>query len=400
VTTAGINGLVAATTTAYNGSTTKAGCAFACHSNKIQQYVGASSSLGATPQDDTTYNVVKTGPTNGIFGGKDVTYFDGGQVFVYKASANKSFCYQWDSGKYGTTQGNCNAAYWRTDKNVYNADGSFADTYWYTRNKGITLRIDEMRRATSDLVTTALDEAGKNEATYRAAIYAFDTQEQFREIQSMVKIAEKNPSGGTISAGNAFKAKAMSTDIEIALVNDKQANGCPLTFCSGNTYLFTSYKGLFDGMMFTGRLPATSGKGTRTSGDTPQAFLFIITDGMSDEKSSLVAGLYSNTGSGASDRTRSEMSGPGASSHLSKCDAIKARGVQIAILYTEYTKESIASDEAGQRGWVEGRIPYVETALRNCASPGYMLKVSTDGDISGALQALFRKAVSKPRLVR
>jgi hypothetical protein len=117
---------------------------------------------------------------------------------------------------------------------------------------------------------------------------------------------------------------------------------------------------------------------------------------MSDEKSSWVGGLMSQ----GTDRTRSEITGPGNTTHLNMCDTIKARGVQIAILYTEYTKESIASDEAGQRTWVEGRIPYVEPALRNCASPGYMLKVSADGDISGALQALFRKAVSKPRLVR
>ena len=398
VTTSGINALVSATAM-YNSSgvQTKEGCAFACHSNKIQQYVGATSSLGETPQDTAKYAINKTGTRNGTFGGLAIRYVDNDNTFVYRSSANKKFCYQ--SGKYGQPQSNCAALDWRTDTNIYNSDGSFVDTYWYTRNKTITLRIDEMRRATSDLVVTALDEASRNDAVYRAAIYAFDYQQNFREIQSMVKIAEK-PTAATYSAtvitGNAFKATANSNAIDVALVDDIQANGCPRTNCSGNNYRFTSFKGLFDGAMFTGRLPATSGRGTRTVGDTPQAFLFIVTDGMSDEIASYVGG----TASLGEDRTRSEMTSSGTDNHQSKCAAIKARGVQIAILYTEYTAASIASDEASQRNHVTSRLPFVEPALERCASPGYMLKVSSDGDISGALQALLRKAVSKPRLVR
>ena len=414
VTSAGIDNLVHATAQ-FSGSDnaktysssfteTQKGCAFACHSNKIENYVGTGASLGETPQDNAKYAIIKESPTrSGTFAGKAISFVDSNNAFVYKTSSGKKFCYQ--SGHYNATQSGCDSSNWKTDTNIYYADGTFVDTYWYTRNKSITLRIDEMRRATSELVTTALDEASRNEATYKAAIYGFDSQEQFRKIYpalgstpKLVTIAEKNPSAATIAAGNAFKAKAMSSDIDIALIDDKTGGGCPLAFCSGNNYLFTSFKGLFDGMMGNSAdfLPTTSGRGTRAAGDTPQAFLFIITDGMSDEKSSLVSGLYSQ----GSDRTRSEITSSGAGNHQNKCDQIKARGVQIAILYTEYTAASIASDEAGQRTWVEGRIPYVESALRNCASTGYMLKVSADGDISGALQALLRKAVSKPRLVR
>lgn len=373
------------TATGITAMTSTTGCTFACHTNKAPN----------TVQDNATFAINKGSFGTGTYGGFPVTYIDAANTFVY--TANKKCT----TVKKGTT---C-----VDDFNVYNSDGSYVDTYWYTRNKGITLRIDELRRATSDLVTTALTEAAKNEATYRAAIFAFDYEANFRRIypttSGVVTIAEKTPSSATLANGVMFKATANSTAVELAKLDDKTGNGCPAVGCTGtNRYLFTSYRGLFSGMQSTGYLPATGGNGTRSVGDTPQALLFIVTDGMSGEKSSLVDGVYSNPHGYAEDRTRSEMSGalptPTNPSHLAQCNAIKARNVRIAILYTEYTAASIASDEPEQRAWVQSRIPFVEGKLRDCASPGLMLKVSTGSDISAALSALFRKAVATPRLVR
>jgi Flp pilus assembly protein TadG len=354
--------------------TSTTGCTFACHTNKA---------AAGDVKDNSTFALNKSAPRTGMRGSNSITFIDAANTYVY--TGNKKNC-----------SPTCT-----TDINVYNSDDSFVDTYWYTRNKGIVLRIDELRRATSDLVTTALTEAVRNEATYRAAIYAFDYEANFRQIQSLVTIAEKTPSSTTLANGLAFQAKANSTAVELAELDDKTGNGCPKTGCtSSNRYLFTSFKGLLDGMQATGVLPATGGNGTRSMGDTPQTILFIVTDGMSDEKASLVSG----TNSLGSDRTRSEITGslpsPSGNTHMGKCAAIKARNIRIAILYTEYTAASIASDEVNQRTYVTNRIPYVEGKLRDCASPGLMLKVSTDADISTALSALFRKAVATPRLVR
>ena len=359
--------------------TSTTGCTFACHTNKA--------SAGAV-KDNSTFALNKSSPRTAMIGVNSITYIDAANTYVY--TGNKKDCV--------TSKGTTTCT---TDVNVYNSDGSYADTYWYTRNKGIVLRIDELRRATSDLVTTALTEAVRNEANYRAAIYAFDYEANFRQIQSLVTIAEKTPSSTTLAAGIAFQATANSTAIELAQLDDKTGGGCPKTGCtSSNRYLFTSFKGLLDGMQTTGVLPAIGGNGTRSMGDTPQTILFIVTDGMSDDKASLVSG----TNSLGSDRTRSEITGslpsPSGNTHMGKCQAIKARNIRIAILYTEYTAASIASDEVNQRTYVTNRIPYVEGKLRDCASPGLMLKVSTDSDISTALSALFRKAVATPRLVR
>lgn len=415
VTTAGIDALVNATamwpgaqnSRAYDASftPTKKGCAFACHSNKIQVYVG--SSLGELVKDNAKYAIVKEAAgRTGVYGGNPIVYIDSADTWVYL------------NGKK-----NCSTAC-VTDINVYNADGSYVDTYWYARNKGIALRVDEMRRATADLVDTALTQSNGsggtlgNGATYRAAIFGFDYEANYRRIypsdpntnDGLVTIAKKNPDAATTAAGNAFRAVANSSAIEAALVNDLAGNGCPApnAACTGsNRYLFTSFKGLLEGMATT--LPATSGAGTRAVGDTPQKILFIITDGMSDEKASIVGGINSL----GSDRTRAELTGllpnPGSRTHLKKCETIKSRGIRIAILYTEYTRSSIASDEAGQRDWVSAKLyspgppivpDTVAARLIDCASPGLMLKVSTDGDISAALTALFLKATTAPRLVK
>lgn len=357
--------------------TSTVSCTFACHTNNASN----------TIQDNGTFALNKlVGAGTGTVNGNPVTYIDGNNTYVY---TNRQKC---------TTSGGRTTCV--ADTNVYNSDGSYVDTYWYAKNKNIVLRIDELRRATSDLVSVALTEASTNGATYQAAIYGFDYEENFRRIQPLVKIAEKFPTATTLSNGVTFRGVANSTAVELAMLDDKRGNGCPATNCrSDNRYLFTSFKGLLDGMAANGVLPATAGNGTRTAGDTPQTYLFIVTDGMSDEKASVVGGVNSL----GSDRTRSEITASGTNNHISKCNALKARNIRIAVLYTQYTAASIASDEVNQRTYVTNRISptdLVEQRLRDCASPGLMSTVTPTSDISAALTALFRKAIAAPRLVR
>jgi len=84
---------------------------------------------------------------------------------------------------------------------------------------------------------------------------------------------------------------------------------------------------------------------------------------------------------------------------VDECSAIKARDIRIAVLYTSYTPESINYD-----GWsvnnVVPLLPQVAPALRSCASDGLFFEVSTDGNISKALDILFQKAIETSRLTR
>jgi hypothetical protein len=102
-----------------------------------------------------------------------------------------------------------------------------------------------------------------------------------------------------------------------------------------------------------------------------------------------------------SGRTRSAMQ----EAQIAQCNALKNRKVKIAILYTEYTYESIEEDEVGQREIARRAIQgdgqkSIAQALTECASPGLMYTVRTNESISNALQALFSKALASARIIQ
>ena len=132
--------------------------------------------------------------------------------------------------------------------------------------------------------------------------------------------------------------------------------------------------------------------GDGAPGDTPQEVLFIVTDGLNDMTPT---------------RTYSPMDWSNAN-----CAAIKARGIRIAVLYTTYeplneswylTKvvpalaafTGLPPDLPA--GTPVGSDP-MALAAQQCATSGLYYQVSTDGDISAAMQALFQKVVSTARL--
>ncbi len=144
-------------------------------------------------------------------------------------------------------------------------------------------------------------------------------------------------------------------------------------------------------------LMPTPGNGTNLSGDTPQEVLMLITDGVND---------YQVGSPSANSTVYSTVGGTQAGRHISiintaNCTAIKQKAsaaglpVQIAVLYLNYSPlpsnsfynsnvEPIDNNSAGPPN------PNIATALQACASsPSLYTEVSTDQDISAALQALF-----------
>lgn len=323
-------------------------CSFACHSNKFQNYVG--SKPKSLIHDNATFTLVKGDFGTSGTGTNKKIIIDADGSFIYEnRAATDSKC------KPTGTKDIC----------VYNADGTYADSYWWAVNQGMRLRVTDERIAARDLMTLAQSYAAANSRTYRAALYTFDHTTNLKTIATL--------SSDLAAVGSAADA------VELVTVNDQKGNGCPPgNSCSGN-YLFTSFKSVLTKML--AEMPIASGRGTNDPGDTPQAFLFMVTDGMSDE----------DIGSG---RTRSAMR----DEQITQCNTIKNRGIQIAILYTEYTVESIQDDEPGQRAIATAAIPNIAPKLRACASPNLMYTVKTDESISDALKALFDKAVQSARL--
>jgi Flp pilus assembly protein TadG len=225
------------------------------------------------------------------------------------------------------------------------------DNYTLARNLGVTLRIDLLRQATQNLMTTAQTTEVTNHAAYQAAIYTFDVT-----TNTIHTLTSDLATDGTAAAA-----------INVLTVYDNNY----LTSTNHNNDTDTNYDNAMNTL--NGIMP-NPGNGTNAKGDTPQEVLFFVTDGVEDE---------SNGG-----RVQSIMD-------PAKCATIKARGIRIAVLYTTYLP---IPSNAWYNQWIAPFQSNIAPALETCASPGLYFEVQSGGDISGALNALFQKAVETSRL--
>ncbi len=385
---------------------TATGCTFACHSNKLENYIQSGTGhINRLIADSTLMGLNK-----GNYGSGSITESKQGNcnkwnnwgqctgyetintVYTYKI-IDSSGRYIFDNKPYenGKAHSTCNVG--GLDKCVRNriadqgTQGVYADSYWYALNQGIRLRVTDQKLAVKDLMDLADTYQDINNAEYRAAVYTFDHANHGSQgVTRVSPLATDLPGVGT-AAENA----------DLSILNDISGNGCPKTGCtSSNRYLYTSFKSIMTALSPGGAYPIPNpGNGTEAPGDTPQAFMFLITDGMSDEY------ICNSSNSCTSGRTRSAMQ----QAQINQCNALKARKIKVAILYTEYTYDSIKEDEPGQREIARKAIQgdgqkSIEQALTECASPGLMYTVRTNESISNALQALFSKALATARIIQ
>ena len=113
--------------------------------------------------------------------------------------------------------------------------------------------------------------------------------------------------------------------------------------------------------------------------------LFIVSDGVDDEAST----TCSQTLSG-SNRCQQPF-------NTTWCTTVKNRGIQIAVLYTEYLP---LTTNSWYNSWISPFQNQISPNLESCASTGMFFTVTTDGDITAAMQALFAQAISTARLTR
>ena len=251
------------------------------------------------------------------------------------------------------SQGGCAFACHQTNPaadNLGNPKG--VDNYQVARDNKVTLRIDLVVQAAQNLMDFAQKMSTANQAVYRMGVYTYDYQ--VTQLQALTT----NLSTAKTAAGNAQLLTMYKNGWRTSSTNDDDQD--------------TDWDGMLN---YAGYLPAP-GKGTNNSGDTPQEVMFLVTDGVADE---------SNGG-----RKIFAMGG-------TSCDAIKARGIRIAVLYTTYNPLP-TNDFYNQN--VKPFQSTIETTMTNCASPGLFTKVDTDDDISKALTDLFSKTVATAHLTQ
>ena len=134
----------------------------------------------------------------------------------------------------------------------------------------------------------------------------------------------------------------------------------------------------------------TSGNGSTQA--TAIKYLFLVTDGVEDVGYGYTPGQYDNFPQPngywyGADYTGTIMP--------SACSALKAQGVTIAVLYTQYA----VVNDVRYVDLVQPFASNIPTALSSCASPGFFWQANTPSDITAAMAAMFAKATSgTPRL--
>jgi Flp pilus assembly protein TadG len=246
--------------------------------------------------------------------------------------------------------------------NLGNPNGE--DNYTLAANLGVTTRIQNMAAATQALTTTATTVATANNATYKMAVYTFNYAGT-NTVQSLTS--------------NLTKVSNAAANIDVLEVYD---NNCLTSSCTagpGNNDTDTDFNSAMSNM--DGVMP---NPGTGSSSSTPQEVLFLVTDGVDDK----VSATCSETLSG--NRCQQPFD-------TTWCTTEKNRGIRIAVLYTEYLP---LPTNSWYVTWISPWQPTIATNLQSCASTGLYFMITTDGDISTAMQALFEQAVATARLTQ
>jgi Flp pilus assembly protein TadG len=247
--------------------------------------------------------------------------------------------------------------------NLGNPNGE--DNYALAQNLGVVTRIENMASATQALMTTAASTEASNNATYQTAIYTFNGS-GLNTIQLL-----------TSNLTNAQTAAANINVLEVCSNNY-------LTCSNNNNDTDTNFETAMAQVNTIMPVPGTGG-----ASSTPQEVLFIVSDGVDDEVSS--------TCSQKADGNRCQQP-----FNTTWCTTVKNRGILIAVLYTEYLP--LPASGTGSNGWYNSYVaPYqsqIGPNLQNCASSGLFFSVTTDGDITAAMQALFQQAVTTARLTQ
>lgn len=279
-------------------------------------------------------------------------------------------------------QGGCALACHESNPTASDVEGNpnGEDNYTLAKNLGVVTRIENMASATSSLMSTASQTMTTNNATcpngpgcYQMAIFTFDVQGTTNSQCSSTSIQAIYAPGCSPSSDlSAAQTAAGGIDVLEVCSNNN------LTCSDDNNDTDTDFE---TAMTTVNKIMPNPGSGTSAS--TPQEVLFLVTDGVDDE-------VNSSSCSQTLDGSRCQQP-----FDTSWCTTVKNRGIRIAVLYTEYLP---LPTNAWYNDWVAPFQSQIGPNMQSCASSGLYFQVTTDGDITAAMVALFQQAISTARL--
>jgi len=236
--------------------------------------------------------------------------------------------------------------------------------YKLAKSLSVTTRMDVLRQATQNLMSTA-QSTQTYSTQFRMAIYDFGGSSDTQGLRSLFALSSSLSSALT-AAGN----------IDLMTVNGQNDNNDQDTG-------FSAIMPAIDTAI------TTPGNG---SSGSPLKYLFFVSDGVADEYNPSKC-LKSTTGG----RCQSPID-------PTLCDNMKNRGVKIAVLYTTYLQLPTNPwymtwiDPFNAGPWGPSPNSQIAQKMQACASPGFYFEVSPTQGISEAMNTLFAKAVMDARI--
>jgi hypothetical protein len=236
------------------------------------------------------------------------------------------------------------------------------DYYAKAKALGVTTRIDVVRQATKDLMTTAkATETIPNQ--YRMAIYHFG--------MAAGSIDPKSP--------NAYMVSDLTSDLSKSASDASAIDLMTIPFQGYNSDRQTNFDTVLKDM---NNQIKTAGDGSTSA--SPQKVLFFVSDGATDSYDC----AYSN---GNTCRRITPLD-------TTTCKVLKSRGVRIAVLYTTYLP---LPTNSFYNSWMAKYVTptsQIAAQMQDCASDGLYFEVSPSQGIPAAMTALFQRVVSVVRI--
>lgn len=221
----------------------------------------------------------------------------------------------------------------------------------------VQMRIDVVRQATQQLTYTAA-ETMRYPGQYRMQVYTFGLAAPVAKLTPMSLMS--SDMAGVRTAANAIDLMS----IPYQNYNNDQT-----------TDLDSAFKGL--------KTIIVKGGGGASKLD-PQKVVFFVSDGLTDSAKGSACTKKTTNGT----RCQEPID-------YSICQPLKDAGIKVAVLYTTYLP---LPKNSWYNSWIKPFQSQIATNMEACASPGFYFEVSPSEGIAEAMQALFQKIVSTPRI--
>ena len=221
---------------------------------------------------------------------------------------------------------------------------------------------------------------------FNMAVYDFGAQAMM--VQGLTNYI---PLSSDLSPSNA--AKANSIDV-MSVPSENQ------TYNGGNNDEDTSLSSMLS-QLYLAVDPTGGPAGSGVTSTSPQQVIFLVSDGVDDS--------YDPTCTYNDGQPCRETRPIGLDSNI--CNAIKSKGISIAVLYTTYVPLDDPSNppidpvtKKPKPSWYDLYVapyqPQIASAMQACASPGLYSEVSPNQAIPTAMTNLFQKVVASVKIMK